>query len=235
MKFRITGKDLLIFLVFAILLLYLCAIAVANITSFSHDGTFSGLNPIPALVNNLGATLVLFFIFLITIFLSVSKSIFERKKGVGFEIGEKNEKGYSRWSKEKEIKNVQVPKNNDTDIIVEGIDKIKVSVANCCNPLPGDEIIGYITRNNGITVHKSDCPNLENLDDRMVTVRWNEENTKYRYLATILVYLSDTEKAMLEIMQKASVSMISIDNIKTLEKGDTTIYEVDLWVKSLEH
>ena len=105
MKFRITGKDLLIFLVFAILLLYLCAIAVANITSFSHDGTFSGLNPIPALVNNLGATLVLFFIFLITIFLSVSKSIFERKKGVGFEIGEKNEKGYSRWSKEKEIKN----------------------------------------------------------------------------------------------------------------------------------
>ena len=140
-----------------------------------------------------------------------------------------------RKEEEKEIKNVQVPKNNDTDIIVEGIDKIKVSVANCCNPLPGDEIIGYITRNNGITVHKSDCPNLENLDDRMVTVRWNEENTRYRYLATILVYLSDTEKAMLEIMQKASTSMISIDNIKTLEKGDTTIYEVDLWVKSLEH
>jgi len=133
-----------------------------------------------------------------------------------------------------DIKTILPPKNTDADIIVDGIDKIKVSVANCCNPLPGDEIIGYITRNSGITVHKSDCPNLENLDDRMVTVRWNEKINS-RYLATILVYLSDTEKAMLEIMQKASISGISIDNIKTLEKGDTTIYEVDLWVRSLEH
>ena len=134
----------------------------------------------------------------------------------------------------KDIKTVAAPKNTDADIIVEGIDKIKVTVANCCNPLPGDEIIGYITRNNGITVHKSDCPNLENLDDRMVTVKWNDTITS-RYLATILVYINQNDKAMLEIMQKASVSGISIDNIKTLEKGDTTIYEVDLWVRSLEH
>ena len=133
-----------------------------------------------------------------------------------------------------DIKTVLPPKSVDADIIVEGIDKIKVSVANCCNPLPGDEIIGYITRNSGISVHKSDCPNLENLDDRMVTVRWNDKINS-RYLTTILVYLNNTDKAMLEIMQKASVSGISIDNIKTLEKGDTTIYEVDLWVKSLEH
>ena len=69
MKFRITGKDLLIFIVFAVLLLYLCAIGVANITSFSHEGTFSGLNPMPAFTHNLGATLVFFVIFLVTIFL----------------------------------------------------------------------------------------------------------------------------------------------------------------------
>ena len=139
-----------------------------------------------------------------------------------------------RKDEPKDIKTVAVPKNKDTDIIVEGIDKIKVNVANCCNPLPGDEIIGYITRNNGITVHKSDCPNLENLDERMVTVKWNDTITS-RYLTTILVYINTNDKAMLEIMQKASVSGISIDNIKTLEKGDITIYEVDLWVKSLEH
>ncbi len=105
MKFRITGKDLLIFVVFIVLLLYLCGLAVANVAAFSRTGSFSGLNPIPAFVHNLGATLVLFVVFLIIIFVSVSKSIFERKKGVGFEIGEKNEKGYSRWSKDREIKN----------------------------------------------------------------------------------------------------------------------------------
>ncbi len=139
-----------------------------------------------------------------------------------------------RKEEPKEIKQVNVPKTSDGDIIVEGIDKIKVNVANCCNPLPGDEIIGYITRSNGISVHKIDCPNLENLDERTVSVRWNETITS-RYLTTILVYINESDKAMLEIMQKSSISGISIDNIKTLEKGDTIIYEVDLWVRSLEH
>ena len=105
MKFRISSKDLVMFAIFAGFLFYLCAIATANINSFSETGTFSGLNPIPGLTDFLGATLVLFLIFLVLIFTSVSSLVFERKKGVGFEIGEKDNKGYSRWSKDKEIKN----------------------------------------------------------------------------------------------------------------------------------
>ena len=133
-----------------------------------------------------------------------------------------------------EIKLKAPPKNTDADIIVEGIDKIKVNVANCCNPLPGDEIIGYITKGNGISVHKKNCPNLEYLDNRMVSVKWNED-IKAKYLTSIIIYLKEYDKAMLEIMQKASVSNISIDNMKTLSRTDTLMYEIDLWVKSLEH
>ena len=65
MKFRITGKDLLIFVVFIVLLLYLCGLAVANVAAFSRTGSFSGLNPIPAFVHNLGATLVLFVVLML--------------------------------------------------------------------------------------------------------------------------------------------------------------------------
>jgi len=133
-----------------------------------------------------------------------------------------------------EIKIKLPPKNTDADIIVEGIDKIKVNVANCCNPLPGDEIIGYITKGNGISVHKNNCPNLEFLDNRMVNVKWNEE-IKAKYLTSIIIYLKEYDKAMLEIMQKASVCNIAIDNMKTLSRTDTLMYEVDLWVKSLDH
>lgn len=133
-----------------------------------------------------------------------------------------------------EVKLKAPPKNTDADIIVEGIDKIKVNVANCCNPLPGDEIIGYITKGNGISVHKNNCPNLEFLDNRMVSVKWNDE-IKSKYLTTIIIYLKPYDKAMLEIMQKASVSNISIDNMKTLNRTDTLMYEIDLWVRSLEH
>lgn len=107
MKFRITSKDLVIFVIFCLLLLYLCAIAVVNFVSFAANGTFAGLNPFPAFTgNNLPVTLLLFLIFLIAIFASVSSYIFDKDKGKGFglKIGEKENKGYSRWAKEKEIK-----------------------------------------------------------------------------------------------------------------------------------
>ena len=135
---------------------------------------------------------------------------------------------------ELKIKQVLHSSDEQSDVIVEGIDKIKVNIANCCNPLPGDEIIGYITKGNGISVHKSDCPNLEFLDNRMVSVKWNNEITS-KYLTTIIIYLKYNDKAMLEIMQKANTSGILIDNMKTLNKTDTFMYEIDLWVRSLEH
>jgi len=111
MKFRISGKDLFMFGIFGIFLLYLCAILTSNVSSFGTTGTFSGLNPIPGLTHYLGATIVLFIILLVLIFTSVSSYVFERKKGLGFEVSEKDEKGYSRWSKDNEIK-------NDRDVVM---------------------------------------------------------------------------------------------------------------------
>lgn len=134
-----------------------------------------------------------------------------------------------------EVKLKTVTKTSDTDIIVAGIDKVKVNIANCCNPLPGDEIIGYITKGNGISVHRSNCANLAMLDDRMIAVKWNDNNTKSKYLTTIIVYTTTYEKVIAEITQKASVSDIAVDDVKTLNKADTITYEFDLWVRSLEH
>ena len=132
-----------------------------------------------------------------------------------------------------EIKQIATPKSQDTDIIVDGIDKIKVNISNCCNPLPGDDIIGYISKNNGITVHRISCPNLDRLEDRMINVKWSDE-PKSKYLSSILITAKKNDKAMLEIMQRASTGNISIDNIKTLSRTDNVIYEVDLWVNNLE-
>lgn len=90
--------------IFAGFLLYLCAITTTNINYFGRTGSFYGLNPIPGFTEFFGATIVLFIIFLVLIFSSVSSFVFDRKKGIGFEIGEKESKGYSRWCKEKEMK-----------------------------------------------------------------------------------------------------------------------------------
>lgn len=134
-----------------------------------------------------------------------------------------------------EVKQIFTPKqtNKEGDVIVEGIDKIKVNIANCCNPLPGDDIIGYISKVNGITIHRIACPNVDRLEDRMISVKWSDL-PKSKYLSCIFVTTKKNNKAMLEIMQKASTSNISIDNIKTLSKTDQVIYEIDLWISSLE-
>ena len=107
MKFRVSKDDLIIFIVFCILLLYLCAIGVMNFVTFGAEGRFWGLNPFPAFGKDyIIITFVLFFAALIMIFTSVSSYIFTREKGpgIGLKIGEKEEKGYNRWAKDKEIK-----------------------------------------------------------------------------------------------------------------------------------
>ena len=125
------------------------------------------------------------------------------------------------------------PKNIDADIIVSGIDKVKVNLANCCNPVYGDEIVGYITKGNGISVHRINCHNLEMLEDRTVDVSWNT-NTNKRYASCILVYVDDTENHMLDLVQNISMTNVSVDGIKVINRGDKNIYEINLYVTGLE-
>ena len=125
------------------------------------------------------------------------------------------------------------PKNTDADIIVSGIDKVKVNLANCCNPVYGDEIIGYITKGNGISIHRITCHNLENVDERIVDVSWNDNSNK-RYLTCLLLYLGDNENHMLDIVQSVSMMNISVDGIKVMNKGDKCTYELECYVTGLD-
>ncbi len=125
------------------------------------------------------------------------------------------------------------PKSIDADIIVNGIDKVKVNLANCCNPIHGDEIIGYITKGNGITVHRINCHNLALLDNRTIDVSWNS-NTNKRYLANILVYSNTTDNHMLDIIQMISMMNINVDGIKTMNRTNEVVYEISIYVTGVE-
>ena len=87
--------------------------------------------------------------------------------------------------------NLEIKENYKNDIIVDGVDNIKVSVAKCCNPVPGDEIIGYITKGEGIIVHKKSCPNIKNIDTRLIDVDWNSSNSDKLFIARLRV-MTDT-------------------------------------------
>lgn len=125
-------------------------------------------------------------------------------------------------------------KNSDTDILVSGIDKVKVNLANCCSPIPGDDIVGYITKGNGISVHRANCHNLEVLERRNVDVHWSGEPTD-KYQTTILIHCNTKEDKLLEMLQKINMQDASIDKFVTMSRGDDTVYEADLYVRGLSH
>ena len=104
LKFRAEPQDVLIFVMFAIFLLFIIAIGVVNIGSLASEGRFAGINPFPAFSPRFFATtLCIYFICLLLLMLSVSSYFFEMEEGFGFST-KKKDKGYSRWAKDKEMK-----------------------------------------------------------------------------------------------------------------------------------
>lgn len=114
LKFKAKPQDWLIFFLFAIILLYIVAIAVLNIATLAGNppagsnkpmGTFWGLNPFPAFTfKYLAATIIFYIGVVIVIFTGVKSYFFETEKGFGLSSGEKDDKGYSRWCTDKEMK-----------------------------------------------------------------------------------------------------------------------------------
>ncbi|MCL2826616.1 MAG: DUF5913 domain-containing protein, partial [Eggerthellaceae bacterium] len=83
------------------------------------------------------------------------------------------------------LTSVQRPKKHETHasngIVVKGIDEVLVRLSRCCNPVPGDDIIGFVTRGRGVTVHRADCPNAKDLmlsPERIIDVFWENAPTK---------------------------------------------------------
>ena len=146
-------------------------------------------------------------------------------------------------------------KNATNGIIVKGIDNCLVRLSRCCNPLPGDEIIGYVTKGRGVSIHRKDCVNVKDLlkeENRMIDVSWaNEEKATYKVdievsandrnglLADVIAELGNIKANLIGVNAKANKDRIavitltletqSLDElnkvIKTLRKVDS-VYEV---------
>ena len=128
--------------------------------------------------------------------------------------------------------NLEIKENYKNDIIVDGVDNIKVSVAKCCNPVPGDEIIGYITKGEGIIVHKKSCPNIKNIDTRLIDVDWNISNSDKLFIARLRVMTDTTNNHILDIVTKASTRGITISSINEINDKYGLAYEIAVKVKN---
>ncbi len=121
--------------------------------------------------------------------------------------------------------NNNVVANIKNDIIVEGIDQIKVNIASCCKPIKGDRIVGYITKGNGISVHRSTCPNISDIEERLIDVKWND-NIDKKYSTNILVCARDNKNVLIDIISKTSSSDITVQSINTINTSEDFMFDI---------
>ena len=108
-------------------------------------------------------------------------------------------------------------KTNSNDLVeVEGIDNCLVKFAKCCSPIPGDDIIGYITFANGISIHRRDCKNLKGLDTeaRTIKVSWKEQ-VHAEFTARLVVKANDRDGVLADILKTMKELKIEITQIST--------------------
>jgi len=133
---------------------------------------------------------------------------------------------------ERVINNVKQEHHNyKNDIIVDGFDDILVTLANCCHPVLGDEIIGYITKGEGINVHKKDCINVKNLQNRIISVKWNTKNEQNSYITKLTITTNSKNNNLLPIVTKASSRDVNVSSISELN-SNTIGYSLTIKVKN---
>ena len=119
--------------------------------------------------------------------------------------------------------------NFKNDIIVDGINNVVVNIAKCCNPIKGDDIVGYITLNDGITVHKKTCNNIKDITDRIVNVSWNNDsNNTFNKEINII---SNNPNFLVEFVTITTKLGIYVESIKTTDYTDNKKYTMIIRIK----
>ena len=152
---------------------------------------------------------------------TVNKVINKLKKPESTRIPGENFHGPSRKSSEK-------------DII--GLEGLMYSIAKCCSPIPGEPIVGVVTRAKGVTVHRMDCQMLDNIEpERLMNIRWSGDNTNRTYNTTIRVETAEKQGLLKDIIAAVSDNGTNITyaNVKS-KSGKVGIIELGLELDNID-
>jgi GTP pyrophosphokinase len=132
------------------------------------------------------------------------------------------------------------PKNK-SGIVVKGITDLSVRFSKCCSPVPGDEIVGFVTRGRGISIHRTDCVNVINLPEheraRMIDAQWQlpDSAEEEKYMADIKIFANDRNGLLMDISKvftEKNINIISM-NTRTSKQGVATL-QTSFWIRTRE-
>lgn len=142
-----------------------------------------------------------------------------------------------KFSTNKNMENRKRTKQSQ-GVRIKGIDNIMVRFSRCCNPVPGDEILGYITRGRGVSIHRSDCPNLHantESTERFIEVEWDDDKAAISFQAEIQIRATDRKGLLSELTNILSDSKVSVNalNART-NKERIALLNLVMEVSSIE-
>ena len=122
-------------------------------------------------------------------------------------------------------------------ISVAGIGSMKITLAACCSPVPGDEIIGYITKGQGVKVHRKDCPNIINETKRLIEVEWDDDLESRNYEVKLLIKSNDRNYLLSDIVTIVSQCNAGLNHVdsKVNEDGVTATTKMTVVVNDAQH
>ena len=121
---------------------------------------------------------------------------------------------------------------NRYGIIVDGLVNVEIKIAKCCYPVPGDEVVGFITKTSGIAVHHANCPNLKD-KNRFVDV-WFTDDIKTTFIAKIRVRALTRQNILSDIITKISGLNVNIESLNTTTQKETSVVDIELAVPHLD-
>ena len=135
--------------------------------------------------------------------------------------------------KRKETSTLNLSKKSDTDndncpVYVKGASKgLKITLGNCCTPIPGDTIVGYVTKGKGITVHRANCPNIRNAESRIIDVYWKGNLGIADYPVDIILECNDRNDLLADILSTLNANKVKVTELNAKlhpENLTTTVY-----------
>ncbi len=131
--------------------------------------------------------------------------------------------------------------SNDGAVVVDGTDNCLIKLSKCCNPLPGDSIIGFVTRGHGISVHKRDCANVPRdmtkceEPERWISVKWTD-NVKESFQSTLTIHAIDRAQIVADIAMEIANMRLALHSISAREiKDGNCVVIITISIESLEH
>ncbi|MGM0412771.1 MAG: GTP diphosphokinase [Pseudomonadota bacterium] len=118
------------------------------------------------------------------------------------------------------------------DIEVEGVGNLVTRMAGCCNPAPGDDIVGYVTQGRGVTIHRSDCPSVLNLDEakrhRLMEVAWAGERAQAGYPVAVVLRAYDRPALLRDVSTVLADERVNVDSVQTRSDAADGTARMDL-------